>query len=379
MIKQKKYAIIYTWPGGCQNAESEVIRHMLIAAKNMNITMDIVSKDGFILDDSFKKTNQKIHESEYEFMITMHYEDSKLLDAFYYHTLWNPPCIPLQYASYPDILKNIISNDDFLIYDDGGISQHLKAMLIDTPRNLDNASSLTASFPATMAMEPKLENPTLFYCGINWEKMIGTTTRHEELFKLLDRLENVKIYGPQKTWVGHKSYCGTIPFDGFSLVEEAHKCGVVLALSSDFHYRAGAATNRVYEGCAAGAIVISDTNRFIKKHFGDSILYIDFDKANPQHMCEQIKAHLDWIKNNKDDALKLAKKSQNIFLEKFTLEKQLTDIIANHENRKKAVADMLYAKNEKSVTLATLFLDSLTFGEHEQELLNNSIHNIERQ
>ena len=80
-----------------------------------------------------------------------------------------------------------------MIYDDGGMSDHLQAMLIDTPRNLQGASSLIAGFPATATMKTNLDNPTLFYCGINWEKMIGATPRHEGLFQLLDKLDNVKF------------------------------------------------------------------------------------------------------------------------------------------------------------------------------------------
>lgn len=379
MSKKGKYAIVYTWPGGNTNAESEVIRRMLVAAKNIGIEIDVVSKEGFILDSDFNKTTTAIHDGDYDFMLTLHYDDVKMWDSFHYHTLWNPPLISLQYGHYPNIIKNIISNDDFLIYDDGGMSEHLQAMLIDAPRELKGASSLTASFPASAAMKTNLDNPTLFYCGINWEKMIGATPRHEGLFQLLDNLENVKIYGPEKTWQGYKNYFGTIPFDGFSLIEEINKCGVVLALSSDSHYRAGAATNRVYEGCAAGAVVISDTNRFIKQHFGDSVLYIDFDKENPARMFEQIKKHLDWIKNNKDQALKLAQKSQKIFVEKFAFEKQLTSIIKNHENRKRAVADALYARDNKTKTLATLFLDSVKFTKEDKSILKNAINNIQRQ
>lgn len=379
MQKNNKYAIVYTWPGANTNAESEVIRRMLVAAKNIGVNVDVVSKEGFILDSNFNKTTTAFHDGDYEFMITLHYDDVKMWDSFHYHTLWNPPLISLQYVQYPNIVKNIISNDDFLIYDDGGMSNHLHAMLIDTPRNLQGASSLTASFPATAAMKNNLDNPTLFYCGINWEKMIGATPRHEGLFQLLDKLDNVKLFGPASTWQGYKTYRGTIPFDGFSLIQEINKCGVVLALSSDFHYRAGAATNRVYEGCAAGAVVISDTNRFIKKHFGDSVLYIDFDKEHPERMFEQIKKHLDWIKNNKDKALKLAQKSQKIFLEKFTFEKQLLDVIANHKNRVKAVSGALYAKNDKTKTLITLFLDSVKFSVQDEMILKNAINNIQRQ
>lgn len=376
--KEHTIGVVYTWPGAEPNAEAEFL-YRLLSTKIDNFKIVPISVGGFILNNKLQLTTKKLTDNCFNFIISIHYEDVKMLDNFYYHTVWNPPENTLQYAQYPFLMENIISNDDFLIYDDGGMSNHLKAMLIDSPRNLDDASSLTASFPASAVLEPELGSYSLFYCGINWEKMIGIQPRHEGLFKLLDQCGDVCLYGPSETWKGYRSYKGKIPFDGFSLVKEAHKCGVVLALSSDFHYRAGAATNRIYEGCAAGAVIISDRNRFITKHFRDSILYIDFDKENPQKMFNQIKEHLDWIKNNPKEALDLARKSQKIFLEKFTLEKQLSTIIANHEKRKKAIAETLYSRNTKAKTLAVLFLDSVDFDASDEEVLENTLKNISTQ
>ena len=377
--REKTIAVVYSWPGDAQCAEIEFLNRFKVAAANLGYKIIVISKERHILDEKYWVTPQVLNDETVKFLLIIHYEDFKNLDAFTYKTLWIPASIPLQYSAYPHIIKNIISSDDFLIYDDGGMSEPLKAMLIDTPRHLEGASSLTASLPATAAKKPNLENPTLFYCGINWEKVVGAAPRHEGLFHQLDRLDNVEFYGPSNNWKGYRSYKGSIPFDGFSLVEEAHRCGVVLALSSDFHYRAGAASSRVYEGCAAGAVIISDANRFIKRHFGDSILYVDFDKDHPDRMFRQIKEHLDWIRNNREDARKLAQRAQEIFLEKFTLEKQLTDIINNHEKRKKAVAEALYARNNETTTLAVHFVDSTIFGEREKNLLKNSIRNISKQ
>lgn len=376
--KNNTISVVYTWPNSVRSGEVEFVNRLKIAAANIGYKIAVISKEGHVLDNLYRITPQTIKENDVKFNIIIHYDDFKSIDAFTYKALWNPPCITLQHNSYPYILRNIVSNDDYFIYDDGGMYKHLEAMLIDTPRQLNGASFLSASFPASAIKKPEIVNTTLFYCGINWEKMIGTEARHEGLFHLLDKLDNVKFFGPEETWKGYKNYQYSIPFDGFSLVNEAHNCGVVLALSSDFHYRAGAATNRVYEGCVAGAVIISDTNRFIKKHFGDSILYVDFDKDNPERMFRQIKGHLDWINNNKKDALKLAQKSQKIFLEKFTLEKQLLDIINNHENRKRAVAQALYSQKQTK-TLAVYFADTIVLGDREKELLENTVKNIEKQ
>ena len=50
--------------------------------------------------------------------------------------------------------------------------------------------------------------------------------------------------------------------------------------------------------------------------------------------------------------------------------KQLTDIINNHENRKQAIAEALYSK-ENTKTLAILFLDTDKFEKAIEEILTN--------
>lgn len=348
---KNKIAIVCTWPGTKINAEAEFVTRIKVAANNIGWDIICITRDGYVLDDELNITGQKVIENEIYFAITMHYEDRKLLDIYTYHAIWNPPGIILQYEKYPQFKLNIIGNDDFLTYDDGGMIDHLRLMLEDDRKDLKDNSYLTASFPATAAKTSLLDNPVLFYCGINWEKMVGIKPRHDGLFHMLDKLPNVKFFGPDVTWKGYKNYCGTIPFDGFSLLEEANKAGVVLAISSDNHYFAGAATNRVYEGCAAGAVIISDTNSFIQKNFGDSILYIDYNKNNPEKMYAQICKHLTWIDANKESAKCLAKKSQEIFKNKFALEKQLLDIIKNHKNRERWYFDKMYFNDKSKIAI----------------------------
>ena len=374
--KDKTIGVIYTWPGAEPNAEAEFLFRLLKTKIPYNIVP--ISYDGFLLNDKLQNMGIKVAEDSFKFIISIHYEDRKMQDAFYYHTLWNPPYTTLQYPFYLQLMKNIKSNDDYLIYDDGGMKNHLKSMLLNSSFDVDTASSLVASFPEEAVNIPQIKEPTLFYCGVNWEKMIGLEERHKTFFKMLDCYENVKFFGPQNGWVGYKNYQGKIPFDGFSLIDEIRKCGVVLALSSDYHYLSGAATNRVYEGCVAGAVIISDTNRFIMQHFGDSVLYIDFDKKHPERMVEQIQNHLKWIKDNPEQALEKARAAQAIFLKYFTLEKQLTNIINNHETRKNAVAKGYYSKNNDNV-LVVAFIDDLDITIDTQKRIYSILDNIERQ
>ena len=375
----KKIAFIYTWPNNpFKNAEYEFLKRREIAAKNIGQPLDIISSNGYILDDEYYETTQRVVENDYEFMVSVHYDDIKKLDIFSYYTLWVPPEISLQYSVYPQIKKNIISNDDFLIYDDGGQLNHLKTILLDSPRILDEHSELYATPPLSAVLKPNLKDPHLFYCGINWEKLIGAAPRHAELFKLLENEDWIDIFGPENTWKGCKRYKGKIPFDGISIIKEINKSGVALSISSNVHYRAASVTNRIYEAVAAGAVVISDTNPLVKKIFGDTVLYFDFDVEHPTHMFEQIKAHMQWIKKNKDKAQKMAEKAQEIFIKNLGLEQQLKAIINNHEKRKAAVASALYSRTNGK-TLVLTFFDEKKWTKNSSERLKNILKNVERQ
>ena len=364
---EKTIGVVYTWPGS-ESAEKEVVLRLRKATHNIGYNLVLFERNGYILDEETLCTPNRIRDHDFKFVITLHYEDMKIFDCFHYHVLWNPPEIPLALPYYREKIDNYLSNDDFLIYDDGGMKNHLMSMLIDNQRDLDKASSLVASFPKSEIKKPNLDNIKLFYCGMNWDCLNNASHigRHSGLFHLLDDNNLVEIYGPEapkawggvRPWAGYKNYRGEIPFDGFSILDIINNCGVVLACSSDVHRRAGAVTNRVYEACTAGAVIISDDNPFMKKHFGNSVLYIDFNKDNPLDTYRQIKEKLDWIKNHKKEALALAKASQDIFIQKFCMEVQLQNVINNHENRKKAVARAMYARRREDTVLAVSYVDT---------------------
>ena len=376
---KKNIGIIFTWPWGLEIPEGEVLRRLQVAATNIGVNLVSITKEGYLVDENLYKTDRRVDPQTLEFVISMHYEDVKLLDAFHYHTAWIPPDIMLQNAQCSLLAQNMASNDDFLIYDDGGMRDFIQAFVYK-PLDLKNASSLTASFPKTMMLPPALpEKPSLFYCGLNWERIFKKEARLKGLFELLDKQPYTRLYGPQQAWKGYRSYKGKIPFDGKSILKDIAQSGVVLALSGPFHYRAGAATNRIYEACAGGAVTISDTNRFIQEHWGDSVLYIDHDPAHPERMFEQIDAHMKWIVSHPQEALAMAQRAQKICLEKFALEKQLTDIFNNHTARQAAVSNAFYAQNHDENVLAVLFLDSLAYGPKETEILQRAVENIQRQ
>lgn len=379
--------IVNPWPGD-MSAEAEVLSRMKAGAADAGVELTMLSNFGHILDPvTQKQKDEYAAPDDLDFVISTHYDTHKSLDAFYYHTLWNPPEIPLNLDDYTGhVTDDYIMNDDFLIYDDGGMSEHLECILMNSERNLKGASSLTASFPKKSMLKPKLDDPKMFYCGMNWERVVHNSNRHEGLFKLLDETGKVKFFGPEKVeawggikpWDGYRCYQYSIPFDGFSILKEINDCGICLVLSSDIHRRAGSATNRTYEACAAGAVIISDDNPFMLKYFGDAALFIQYNKNDPEDTFRQLMEKYQWIIDHKEEALRLAQRAQQIFAEKFAVDLQIRRIVERHSKCLERVKGSLFSGDESDTVLATFVVNTQN-PEQAMELVDPVLENIRRQ
>lgn len=380
------FGMVYPWPG-MNTAETELLARATVAAKNIGFECVKLSDYGEILDEDQLVTDQYVDDNSLDYVMTTHYESHKSVDSYYYHLLWNPPEIPLNTEYYDGrVVDNYIMNEDYLIYDFGGMSNHLKSILMNKPRNIDHASTFVGSFPKSVIKTPNLSDPKLFYCGMNWEKAAGNNNRHAGLFQMLDETGKIKFYGPDKVkewggirpWEGYKCYQYSIPFDGFSILDEINSCGICLAISSDAHRRAGAVTNRAYEACAAGAVIISDNNVFMEEYFKDSVLYITYNKENPEDTFKQIMEKYQWIVEHKEEALEMAKRSQQIFVEKFCMEKGLIDVTKNHYSRFKTIEKDLYALDNTQRVLVTRVVNAVDEDDVSQKL-ERAFANIEKQ
>ncbi len=380
------FGLVYPWPG-TDTAETELLARATKAAENIGFNCVMLSDFGQILDETQHETDEFVKPEDLDYVMTTHYESHKSIDSYYYHLLWNPPDIPLNTGYYEGkVIDNYIMNDDYLIYDFGGMSNHLRSMLMNKPRTLEGASTFVGSFPKSAIMAPNLEEPKLFYCGMNWEKVVDNSNRHSGLFELLDKTGKVKFYGPDvvetwggiRPWEGYECYQYSIPFDGFSILKEINSCGICLAISSDAHRRAGAVTNRAYEACAAGAVIISDNNIFMEEYFGDSVLYITYNKNNPKDTYNQIMEKYQWIIEHKEEAMEMAKRSQQIFVDKFCMEKGILDVTKKHYERFKVIESDLFAKNDNAVVLAIQVLNTQS-EEQVEKMLQPAIDNVRNQ
>lgn len=123
-----------------------------------------------------------------------------------------------------------------------------------------------------------------------------------------------------------------------TLTHLQRKTGISLVLHNLEHMLAGIPTNRIAESIAAGAIVICDENLFVKKYFGDTVLYIDA-LAQSDSIYKQIRQHVTWIQNNPAEAEKKARAAFDILMREFAIENSLKKLLnfVNDNQRKSKI------------------------------------------
>lgn len=326
-----RFAVVKLWPK-LKTAEDECIARLKIAAAAIGVECIEINADGTLLQDPNTMVSRRL----VDFVLHLHYDTPKYYDVFSFVALWNP----LQFYhewGYQRTSRNLLSHDDFVSCSSAAADDHVARMVRHAQTHLPAHFKLYHSL-ADIARPPSLGDQKLFYVGINWEAVNGGQSRHQDVLKRLDQTGVMRIYGPSvflnvKVWAGYQSYVKEIPFDGVSMIDEISKAGVSLVLSSAAHKESELMSNRLFESVAAGALVICDENRFASKYFGDALLYID-SRCSVDKICEDIQAHLAWAEANPELALAKIEKAQQIFREKYSLVRNLSDLYLGYQQRK---------------------------------------------
>ncbi len=332
--KFKTHIGVYdTWPT-INNAEKEILFRILHACNIISVGVIVITNDGTITgfsnisDDNFKLVKNlnlnQVPKKYIKFVLSMHYASPKTTHHMTLHALWNPT----NFMNEHDV-HNLKSFDGYL---------SCQSLLIDNFKNsitdkpIIGVLNHTLSFPLYDVL-CDFNNLKCFYVGINWEKL-NTDYKpfRQNVLNLLKKLEPfaiVSIYGPRlfsnvNVWEGFTSYKYEIPFDGTSIIHEIKKCGACLVLSSHSHIKFGIASNRLFEGLAAGVPLICDNNPFIKKWFGDNVFYIDI---NDENCYKQVIECIEFIKNNNEIVIGMLKQCRHIFLTNFLMHEQLQKIL----------------------------------------------------
>jgi hypothetical protein len=260
-----------------------------------------------------------------EFLINPHFCSSPIRGIDNLSLMWNSPTTVSEYRYG---LTNVAASN-YLV--SGGSSIVDEYFSHISEKSL--LKKLTPSLSNTDFIPNASHNSKLFYAGINWERITGKKTRHGEILHLLDRADLVDIYGPQKlrgvsVWQGFKNYQGEIKMDGDSLIREANRYGVSLALLNQQHTNWEMHSIRLSEAFAAQNIVIASAHPVLE-FLGDRVFQIP-SHLDPEGQVVFIGKSLRWVREFPELARIRATEASKIWFEEFELKKQLNGMINSY-------------------------------------------------
>jgi hypothetical protein len=223
-------------------------------------------------------------------------------------------------ATFGKLNKYNFDYDGYLIYGDD--SSWFKG-------GIDSKKIIKGNYIGAIKRDfiPRLRN-YLVYAGSNWDEK-RSSAHYRKIFESLDKKNYFHAYGEKFSWRFLKnSYKGYDDYpDSFS--KKLSKAGISLTLHGKYHWKNNEpSAARVFEAAAAGNVIISDNLPIIMKMFGDSIFYIDPTK-DPEIVVKEIDDIVTWVKNNPDEANIMARKSYDIFVNNYSSERTILNILKN--------------------------------------------------
>jgi hypothetical protein len=150
-----------------------------------------------------------------------------------------------------------------------------------------------------------------------------------KLFQLLDETGYCDFYGSARAWSGKSahSWKGEIPLRGLRDVQDVmEEAGIALLLHHEQQFKSGSAVYRDFEALSSSCVIITEKTAFMQENFGDCALFIDTDHS-VEEIFEQIDTHVRWIHAHPEEAIEMARKSHQIFCDKFSLEGECEKIL----------------------------------------------------
>lgn len=295
-----RITVLNAWPNLEYSAEREFIARLKLACLNLGWTcIEAVSSDDIIGANA-------------DCVLVTHEYSPKLTHIPTIGLLWSPPSY---FCRDPLRVRNVLSYDGCLA---GGesVREYLGDLLFSTRKKTPVSDfDFLPTAQITEFRQPNLNSPSLFYTGVHWDGK-----RHERLIRRLRARLPISFYGDPAKWARYgKAYKGRIPFDGTSIFGEINTAGVALCLHRAEHLQAGIPSMRIFEAAAACAVIITEDSSFAKRHFGESVLYVNQD-ANETDKADEIIGHFNWVRSHPDKALNLVAQAHAIFIQHFALE-----------------------------------------------------------
>ena len=352
------FAITHTWPD-LKNAEYEVLQRLLGAADRIGARPVVVDRNGSVIwahPELDLVPGETLPGDAVEFLMSMHFESGRVLDCYSYFTLWQP--IEFYHAfGYQRSVDKVTSYNDLISCDSDLADNHGLNLL----SGLGRMPALPLPRMFHTLPEPFLEprtSPTssLFYIGVNWERVGGPKGRFHEVLIALDRQSMIEIYGPEQIngvapWEGYATYKGELPFDGVSVTTAINRAGICLVLSSAAHKRTGIMSNRLFEGLAGGGAIVASPNAIIDKYFRGVVYLVD-DTHGEDALRQQIVAAVRQIRDDPAEARRRTLEGQRILREHCSLETSLQALFDQTRQRRAHFDEQFLAHARVSVILA---------------------------
>jgi glycosyltransferase involved in cell wall biosynthesis len=150
-----------------------------------------------------------------------------------------------------------------------------------------------------------------------------------KLFQLLDGTGYCDFYGSASAWQrkGLRSWKGALPLSGPGDVQDVMKnAGIALLLHHKQQFESGSSVYRDFEALSSSCVIISEKTAFMRENFSDCALFIDTDRP-VEEIFEQIDAHVQWILAHPEEAMEMARRSHQIFCDRFSLEGECEKIL----------------------------------------------------
>jgi Glycosyl transferase family 2 len=243
----------------------------------------------------------------------------KLTEHFTVGVLWHPTHY---YSGDAERLKNIASWDLIV-----PINERTRAFGKVLQFSLQRPSAVTKNIlhPSSHIIDvkmPDVHNLTLAYMGTQWD-----TGRHYDLLQRLSETLDLNIYGPSEAWTHFpQAYRGSIPANGRAVIDTLNQHGAVLALHKDTHCAEDTPSMRVFEGCAAKCLVITDRMLSLRQVFGNSLEYVDLVQ-DPMTLARQIATIVQAARQNTKATMSRIESAHRIFCERASLDVLLPPLV----------------------------------------------------
>lgn len=152
--------------------------------------------------------------------------------------------------------------------------------------------------------------------------------------KMLGAEDKLKAYGMSYSYsfMG-QNYLGPLekygnPMD--AVINVQRDGGIALIFHNFEHLIQGLPTSRIAEAIMSGSIVISDQHPFLRKYFGENILYFN-SFGSAEEIYNEIKSHIIWVQQHPEKAREMSKSNYEIFSKELSLEIQLQKVIKEVE------------------------------------------------